>query len=138
MSALYDIKDSLIQDRIVLGVADQRLTTRLLATGHTDLTKALEICRPEEVATAQRQRMVTDSQRGVNVATVHHEVVDEDEDSKEVQVDALRQYSSRGSMIKDCMRCEGTNPPRKCPAWDKRCQNAMGLTIGSQCAGRKG
>ena len=64
-----DIKDSLIRDRIVLGVADQRLTKRLLAAGDPDLTKALEIGRSEEVETAQRQRMVADSQRSVNVAT---------------------------------------------------------------------
>ena len=85
-----DIKDSLIRDRIVLGVADQRLTKRLLTAEDPDLRNASEICRSEDVATAQRQMMVADSQRSVNVATVHHEVVDEDEDAKEVQVDALR------------------------------------------------
>ena len=135
-----DIKDSLIRDRMILGVADQRLTKRLLAAGDPDLTKALEICRSEEVATAQRQRMVADSQRSVNVATVHHEVaiVDEDEDSKKVQVDALRQHSSRDSMIKDCMRFGGRIRHGSAQIGANDARNAMGLTIGSQRAGRKG
>ena len=73
-----------------------------------------------------------------NVATVHHEVVDEDEDSKEVQVDALRQHSSRGSMIKDCMRCGGRIRHGSTQLGANDARNAMGLTIGSQRAGRKG
>ena len=134
-----DIKDSLIRDRIVLGVADQRITKRLLAAGDPDLTKALEICRAEEVAAAQRQRMVADAQRRVNVATVHHDEDDDDDDDEQgsVQVDALRQRSSsavRGAMIKDCRRCGETHPARKCPAWGKRCLKCSGFNhLKSMC-----
>lgn len=88
-----NIRDSLIRDRLVLGVADGRTTKRLLAAGDPDLAKALEICRSKELAITQQKRMEADTKK-VNVDRVQEL---EDDEEVEVQVSAIHRQSGRMS-----------------------------------------
>ena len=117
-----DIRDSLIRDRIMLGVADMRTTKRLLAAGDPDLTKALEICRSEELAATQRKRMEADTKK-VNVDLVQE--MEDDEEETEAQVSALHHQGSRTNGRNTCGRCGRKHPPRKCPAWGKTCMKSQ-------------
>ena len=119
-----DIRDSLIRDRIVFGVADMRTTKRLLAAGDPDLTKALEICRSEELATTQRKRKEADTKK-VNVDLVQE--MEDDEEETEAQVSALHHQGSRTNGRNTCGRCVRKHPPRKCPAWGETCMKCQGL-----------
>lgn len=68
-------RDSLIRDRLVLGVLDSRITKRLLSADDPPLDKALSICRAEEAAAAQQHRMNADAQRRLNVDAVQSTVM---------------------------------------------------------------
>ena len=52
-----DLKDSLICDRIVFGIADNNMTERLLRVTDLTLNKALEIARAAEATQSQLKQM---------------------------------------------------------------------------------
>ena len=107
------IRDSLIRDRLVLGLRDHRVTKRLLSAGDPNLDKAFEICRSEEMAVAQTKRM-DDVERKANVDAV---VTARGEDELETISAVQRQQDSRQSGKKECTRCGRKHAFRKCPAW---------------------
>ena len=53
----FDLKDSLIRDRIVFGIADNNMRERLLRVLVLLLNKALEIIRAAEATQSQLKRM---------------------------------------------------------------------------------
>ena len=124
-----DIRDSLIRDRIVLGVGNPRLTRRLLAADDPNLTKTLEICRAEEISAAQRRRMAADAPAVSNIDAVHSEMTDWEDDSVGTQLAAIRQGKpggGQGDAKTSCTRCGKIHQPRKCPAWGKKCGKCHG------------
>ena len=119
-----DVRDSLIRDRIVLGFVNPRLCIRLLAAGDPDLPKTLEICRAEEISSAQSRRMASDTQ-AISKVTVRQPP--EIEECEPAQVAALRQrQSATGPGEKKCSRCGRHHQPRRCPAWGKTCGKCRG------------
>lgn len=56
-----DISDSLIKDRIILGIKDLSIKDRLLRTKDLTLSKALDICRTAEITKSQLEVIVHDS-----------------------------------------------------------------------------
>ena len=53
------LADSLLRDRIVLGVKNNNLRKRLLQERKLDLKKCIDICRSSEAASSQTARMTT-------------------------------------------------------------------------------
>ena len=52
-----NLKESLIRDRVVIGVKSKRMTQRLLRTENLTLAKAIEIVRSEDAANTQCAKM---------------------------------------------------------------------------------
>lgn len=86
-----DTRDSLIHDCILLGVANPRLTRWLLAADDPNLHKTLEICRVEEISSAQHRRMTADTPAVSNVNAVHGEMTDWDDDAVSTQLASVQQ-----------------------------------------------
>ena len=126
---LWDIRDSLIRDRIVLGVTNPRLSKRLLAAGDPDLQKTLKMCRAEEVSAAQTHSMsaIVHVQTVSKVSFMECQEDESDEDSGATQVAAVHRQRERSSSgVKKCYRCGRNHPPRRCPAWGKTCEKCRG------------
>lgn len=111
--------DSLIKDRIVVGVADEQLRARLLRDPELTLPKTLVMCHASE---ASKQQM-----GGLASATSTH------------QISAVRNSVRKATrMIEDCTYCGGSHPAGNCPAYGEKCKNCGGLNhYGRVCRSKK-
>ena len=91
------LNDSLIKDRIVVGITDDSVRSRLLRDADLDLQKAIDICHSAEQASAQ---MGTLSGTSAKIDTVN---------------------TQRGGP--SCKSCGRKHPPRRCPAYGKTCRD---------------
>ncbi|KAJ3634375.1 hypothetical protein MTP99_011256 [Tenebrio molitor] len=57
------LSESLIKDRLVLGIRDKNVKDRLLRTKNLDLVKAVEICKAAEITNKQMEILCTTSGR---------------------------------------------------------------------------
>jgi hypothetical protein len=57
------LSESLIKDRLVLGIKDKNVKDRLLRTKNLDLVKAVEICKAAEITNKQMEILCTTSGR---------------------------------------------------------------------------
>ena len=92
------VTDSLIKDRIVGGIRDDKVRARLLREPDLSLNKAEDLSRAAEIADLQMKMMKEE---------------DENETVRTVQAKGL---------IKDCQYCGNTHQRRKCPAYGKICK----------------
>lgn len=91
-----DLRDSLIKDRIVLGINSDEVRGRLLREVDLTLEKAEAICRAAEQTAAHLKAMgATEEVRAIN---------------KETE-----------SKRKDCQYCGKKHEKRKCPAYGQKC-----------------
>ena len=100
------LKDSMIRDRIVLGVNNPRIRERLLREDNLDLVSAIRICQAAEAAQKQVQSLGTE----------------------DLSVNAVRrgkpaQKPSTGTAgpSKPCSNCSTYHKYGACPAYDKKC-----------------
>ena len=125
----------------MLGVTNPRLTRRLLAPEDRKLQKAVEICRVEEIPSAQFTAWhQIESQTLSNVDAVHHDDVDSDSCYGAAQVDAVchRQSTSGEDNRISCSRCGRRHQPRRCPTWRKTPGNCRGLNhFAAMCKTKK-
>lgn len=118
------LADSLVRDRIVMGVRDKRLREKLL--GETDLTleKAIQVCQAREVTQTRIKSMdcsqsnaghtVSDGDR---VAIVRAKATRQRGGEKQAQTHTRRSSAE----TRPCIRCGGERQPRQCPAYGKEC-----------------
>jgi hypothetical protein len=57
------LSESLIKDRLVLGIRDKNVKDRLLRTKNLDLLKAVEICKAAEITNKRMEILCTTSGR---------------------------------------------------------------------------
>ena len=117
------LHDTLIRDRIVLGVRSTQLRKRLLQERKLTLKKCVDMCRSSEATSSQLQAITGNA--------------------KMEEVNKLRQRDSRGKTPrrefktrnprsegnpKRCKFCCGDHPfkKQKCPAWGAKCDNCGG------------
>lgn len=125
--------NSMLRDRIVLGVRDNTTQQMLLRERDLTLEKAINICKAAETATAHSKtyRMEHDT---VNKLTAHkrHESSASQQAGKQTKPNTARES-------KLCKFC-GYNhvlQKEKCPAWGKLCKNCSGRNhFAKQCKGR--
>ena len=91
-----DIRDSLIRDRIVLGVKN--------------LQKSLEICRAEKLSTEQSHRMAADTSAVSSMDAVQCKMLEEEDDVVATQVATIRKGQFWDLVEVDqkiaCTRCD--------------------------------
>ena len=116
--AFGDMTDSMIRDRIVLGIASQRARERLLREENLNLANAIKICQAEEAT----QRQIT---------TLGNDVVDIHSSVHYCKTKGRGQYKPRRqpneapttNYTQKCGNCGTSQPSRKCPAYNKAGNN---------------
>ena len=93
------LKEELIRDRIVIGIADNALRERLLREKDLTLDKAILMCRSSEITSLQLQKMTL-------TEDVHY---------------VKNKQKRRKPMIKNCSFCSESHERRKCPAYGHVC-----------------
>ncbi|KAJ8023030.1 hypothetical protein HOLleu_38095 [Holothuria leucospilota] len=104
-----DLEESLIKDRLVLGINDPGTRKRLLQTRNLTLQDAVDICKTDEATRNQLKSIDTESVNKVQ----QKKGIGQQRDKKSVP------------MIHNCKFCGRSHPKRKedCPAWGKTCKN---------------
>ena len=104
------LKDSLIRDRMVCGVANTRFTERLLRTTDMDLEKAITICRAAESSQEQLRVIEGDNDRGVEAVATR---------PKQAQQSARQPPSGNHGDPYACSRCGRFHSQGHCPVTGK-------------------
>ena len=128
--AYGDLEDSILRDRIVVGIRDDATRKKLLQVHRKlDLKQAVDICEAAEAATKQLKtishtgrKFTRSTPRRPSHSTVRH-VSAAATPSRTVSTD-LRQQDC-GSKITNCKLCAGQHDRGCCPAYGVQC-NACG------------
>lgn len=94
------LENSLVKDRLVMGVKSDAVREKLLSDPELDLEKAIQICRASEQATKQ-------------LHDIQH---------APAQVNAIRKVQQKTNSNYQCNRCGEKHDRRDCPAYNKRCK----------------
>jgi len=128
-----ELCDSLIKDRLVIGINDDNTRERLLRTDDLDLEKAVQLCKAAELV---KQRSMELKSESVSVDAVHksdrgkfrasHQSRDQlTRQSASTRVTGTRQQQSRMYMTQTethhCQRCGTWHQSGNCRAYGKRC-----------------
>lgn len=102
-----NLKDSLIKDKIVSGIRDDQVRSRLLRENELTLKRAEEICRAAELSELQLKLIKSDEDSicSVNASNTKHD-----------------QPQFKNSSM-SCTYCGLRHQPRRCPAYGKLCNN---------------
>ena len=107
------LKNSLIKDRIVLGVNNTKTRERLLRVPDLTLQKALDVVRSAEATDMQMKELDSDS-------SVHG--IGKDKDKSTVKKTPSENEEKRPPRKKfNCWNCGTRHGTRKCPAYGKTC-----------------
>jgi hypothetical protein len=121
--------DSLIRDRIVCGIIDDKLRARLLREGDLTLQKAIDICRANEVSLEQAKSLtnVTDDVTSEVNALKTDQRSDRDRYNKNRNVDRGRfQKNNSETPTTTCTRCGGKHgKQQQCPAMGATCHKCQ-------------
>ena len=126
------LKDSLIKDRIVLGVNNQKTRERLLRVPDLTLGKALDVVRSAEVTEQQMREIDSDtSVHGVGRGrSKEHEPKEVTNSNQAIETNYSRKFN--------CGNCGTRHAIRECPAYGKKCHNCQRLNhFQKMCRSRK-
>ena len=125
-----DLKDSLIRDRIVFGIADNNVRERLLRVPDLTLNKALEIARAAEATQSQLKQMQ-------NLHEVNAVGKKKEKFFRKKQEEKKKSANGSTQQI-DCKFCGRKHVPdrSKCPAYGQQC-NKCGKSnhFAAKCTG---
>ena len=136
------LSDSLIKDRIVMGVYDAGTRKHLLQKRQLALQAATDICRSDEAATAQ-MKSISDSAE-IHLITKSHSGGADKKNSawkpgisrghRTMQRRQNATYSD-GDVTRTCKLCGRIHPQKKdcCPAWGRTCRRCAGRNHFSNC-----
>ncbi|CAB4015835.1 Hypothetical predicted protein, partial [Paramuricea clavata] len=106
------LRDSLIHDRIVLGIKNEQTTKKLLRTRDLTLNKCIDICRSEEVTDMQVKSLA--EPENINQLQSKAKI--------KPRVFEGKKRLQSGKKV-SCKFCGYEHAPdkKKCPAWGKTC-----------------
>ena len=108
-----ELKDSLIRDKIVLGVCGKKMQERLLREAELSLEKAIQICRAAENVKLQAREILGTSTEA-NVEAVSRSYP-RDSPARQRNVDGRPRQK-----VKNCKYCGGEHDYGKCPAYRRQ------------------
>ena len=111
-----DLEESLIRDRIVLGVPDMSVRKRLLQELDLNLAKAISVVKAHEATQRQIKSLESDISAYVQIVQKRRHVVGPRSTIAATGCDRTKP--------RECKFCGGMHPFKKdsCPAWGKACQ----------------
>lgn len=101
--------ESMIRDRIVLGIRNKDVQEKLLRISELNLDKAIEVCRANEISSAQ----IKDVQQKEKIEVIKKYSNKNKEENSRKTSDRSAEYN--------CGRCGNKHGPRKCPAYGRKC-----------------
>lgn len=117
------MENRMIRDRIVLGVADKKLQKRLLETENLTWDLAVNAARAAEASNKQIKEMnKKETESAVDSLTTRQKGERERAQTPSNRPDDNKRTGERGTN-RVCIYCGLTHPPRKCPAYGKKCNN---------------
>ena len=110
------LKDSLIRDRIVFGVRNDKTRKKLLQERKLSLKKCIDLCRSAEVTITQ-MKIISD-----------HVAAEEVHRIKTTRQTGIRRATGNDTTKISCKFCAGRHSQGKesCPAWGKECRKCAG------------
>ncbi|XP_006812157.1 uncharacterized protein LOC100366740 [Saccoglossus kowalevskii] len=127
-----NLHDSLIRDRLIVGVTDQATRKKLLYERELTLKKTLEICRTYEITTARLQSMDKDMSHGTDavVGSVNKSNNPAKKKYQKRNFTAQSTFQSTQNRVKGhtssdsaCSYCgRGTHDRKRCPARNADCR----------------
>ncbi|XP_052778484.1 uncharacterized protein LOC128215919 [Mya arenaria] len=119
---LRDLHDSLIRDRIVVGIRDHKLSERLQLDPTLSLEKAVTEAKQRESVRAQQAVVRGEPSSTVEVVTRRQHKTQGHRNWKPEKTPVPSTPASR-----DCQRCGNTpgHPRNKCPAKDAKCRKCQ-------------
>ena len=147
---LWCLKDNLIKDRIISGIADQEVKNRLLREEELTLEKCKKICRTADLADIQ-VKTLNDEESKIQVIKSKNKNQNKDFKEKRTNKEKRRSHDSGksarggsaqaaqggGSFVKEqqgqrqgssnCTRCGRQHASRQCPAYGKTCNVCKGM-----------
>lgn len=99
------VHDSLLRDRIIVGIKNDALREMLLADDESTLDRVTQRCRASELASKKLQGIQQDGSSINAVSRKHH------------------QARPTSSKTFDCNRCGRSHGPKDCPAYKQRYKN---------------
>ena len=113
------LKDSLLRDRIVLGIQSQPTRKRLLQDRKLTLKKCIDVCRSFEAASSQLKNMANDTSSIENVKAVGQRY------KKSPKNRPIKPPKKQTTARILCNYCGAEHPPIKeqFPAWSKSCRS---------------
>lgn len=112
------LEDSILRDRIIIGIKSKTTRERLLIENDLNLQKAIDICRAAEQLKLQMNKIDNNSEITPTVAIIKK------------KMKATQQTSGSTS---ECNRCGTTHGPRACPAYQKTCTKCQKLNHFAKC-----
>lgn len=116
------LADSLLRDRIVLGIRSSTAKKRLLQERNLDLKKCIDICKSQEASEAQLRAMGSET---IHTTTTTHKLKQGKTKNSYVHDNRKLKISSPTStpFSNRCKFCTKSHPLKKeaCPAWGKTC-----------------
>jgi hypothetical protein len=116
------LKDSMIRDRIVVGIQDKAVQGRLLREKDLTLEEAITIAKTAEVTKQHLQQL-----HKLHEAPTISEVV-----KKKPSAHSKKDGQSSNKTYK-CRRCDTTHERMKCPAYGQRCSQCKGMNHYAKC-----
>ena len=114
-------EESLIRDRVVVGIRDSDIAERLLAEKGLTLTRAIEICRAEEAARRFRSVIASDTPQA-QVNAVNFKRQQKKPYKQHYQHKQSHQPQKQQGQPHDCRFCTKNHKPSdRCPAKDTVC-----------------
>lgn len=106
-------RDSMLRDRVVLGIRDKELQERMLRIRDLDLSKATDMCKAAELVKTQAR----DLQEGRSV-----DIVKKREKTNTIKSENVKaKQTTDGEFL--CKRCNRKHKSKSCPAYGKICIN---------------
>lgn len=109
--------DNLLMDRLLLGVSDDKMRERMMATHYLTLNTAIDICKAMEAANCQMNALRKD--------TVHRVTgrFKSQYSNQKFSKDKAKETTGKASSGRTCKFCCRAHKMKKesCPAWGKKC-----------------
>ncbi len=128
--AFEQLHDSLLKDRIVCGIADERVQEKLLADADLTLEKAIDICKSSECTRERIQEMTNTGLGSVNVVNRDQGRRGQDNSMRgrgRARSADPRDQETRSSEPIQCKSCGLMHLPCRCPAYNQTCYKCNGL-----------
>ena len=121
-----ELQDSMIRDRVVVGIRDNGIRKRLLTESKLTLSKCIDICRANETTARQLREMTLNPSEEVKALTTGNPRRNGAQGNKERNKG--KRTPNNQSPQGTCKFCLKNHPFKKelCPAWQKKCNSCGG------------